>query len=484
MAISSYVLAQDNVGIGTTTPHSNSILDISSTDKGLLIPRMSTAERLGIGPIASAAGLLVYDVTDSNFWYWDGTQWVQVGSGIGTVGPTGPTGVIGPAGNNGLDGATGITGAPGATGVPGMTGAQGIQGPTGLNGLDGIDGATGPQGTTGNDGPQGTQGPTGQTGAIGATGPQGITGANGTTGATGPQGFQGSTGPQGIAGPTGANGATGSQGATGAQGAQGATGIAGPTGAQGVTGPPGPDSYNTDFDVNPNGTIFIEDGGGILTTSSGAWLTGGNTGTTSSTNYIGTGDSQDLVIRTNAIERVRVEANGNVGIGTASPAAPLEVNGDVFGHMRMTSIHSFNNAAFQDGNGILWVPANGDGADDNPTGIGSPGNDFRDRWVAPFNGRLLKIVVRVGDSSNGGNELQCRSTIDVNGSLSTSTTAFNLNENQSGSMTVPTSWTFNEGDLIGVGFRFDDNALCTGGNCYVEDTNYFVTLVWEYEVFE
>jgi hypothetical protein len=152
--------------------------------------------------------------------------------------------------------------------------------------------------------------------------------------------------------------------------------------------------------------------------------------------------------------------------------------------MRHWSIHSFNNAAYQNGSGVLWVPANGDGADDNPTGIGSPGNDYRDRWVAPFDGRLLKVVVRVGDGSNSGNELQARVTIDVNGTLITSTTAFNLNENQSGSMTVPTNWTFSEGDRIGVGFLFDDDALCNGGDCYVEDTNYFVTLVWEYNDYE
>ena len=443
--------AQENVGIGTTTPHDRAILDISSTDKGLLIPRMSTAERLAINPVVGSAGLLVYDLEDSNFWYWDGTQWVQVGSGIGTMGPTGPTGPTGDAG------AQGPTGPSGGNGPTGPTGDPGMPGPTGPSGNDGLAGPTGPIGVPGLPGP---------------TGPSGNDGLDGATGATGP------TGDAGVPGPTGPTGGNGPTGPTGDPGAQG------PTGPIGVTGPPGPDSYNIDFDVNPNGTIYIEDGGGTLTTSSGAWLTGGNTGTTSSTNYIGTGDSQDLVIRTNALERIRVESTGNVGIGTSSPAAPLEVNGDVFGHMRMFSIHSFNNAAFQNGNGILWVPANGDGADDNPTGIGSPGNDFRDRWVAPFNGRLLKIIVRVGDSSNGGNDLQCRVTIDVNGVLTTSTTAFNLNDNESGSITVPTNWTFNEGDLVGVGLRYDDNALCNGGDCYVEDTNFFVSLVWEYEVFE
>ncbi len=471
--------AQNNVGIGTTTPHNNAILDISSTEKGLLIPRMTTAERLGIGPTATAAGLLVYDMTDSNFWYWDGTQWVQVGSGIGTVGPTGPTGVAGPAGTNGAPGATGPVGAIGPAGPAGPQGPAGVDG---LDGTDGIDGSTGPQGPQG---PTGSQGPTGPMGLVGATGPQGQTGADGVTGPQGPTGVDGATGPIGPTGIQGATGATGADGATGVQGATGTTGPIGPTGVIGPTGPPGPDSFNTDFDVNPNGTFYIQDGGGTITSGSGAWLTNGNAGTTTSANFIGTTDSQALVVRTNNIERMRVRAsNGNVGIGTSLPLAPLEVNGDIYGHYRMTSIHSFNNAAYQNGSGILWVPANGDGADDNPTGVGSPGNDFRDRWVAPFNGRLLKIVVRVGDSSNSGNELQSRVTIDVNGTLTTSTAAFNLNDNSSGSITVPTTWTFNEGDLIGVGLRFDDDAACSGGDCYVEDTNYFVTLVWEYEVFE
>ena len=34
-----------NVGIGTSTPNTSSILDITSTDKGFLIPRMTTSQR-------------------------------------------------------------------------------------------------------------------------------------------------------------------------------------------------------------------------------------------------------------------------------------------------------------------------------------------------------------------------------------------------------------------------------------------------------
>ena len=51
----------------------SAMLDISSTTSGLLIPRMTTAERNFIG--APATGLLVYDNTLNAFWYFDGTNW-------------------------------------------------------------------------------------------------------------------------------------------------------------------------------------------------------------------------------------------------------------------------------------------------------------------------------------------------------------------------------------------------------------------------
>jgi sporulation protein YlmC with PRC-barrel domain len=57
------------------------------------------------------------------------------------------------------------------------------------------------------------------------------------------------------------------------------------------------------------------------------WTMTGNTGSSPSTNYIGTTDNVDLVFRTNGGERFRLKANGNVGIGTSSPVEKLEVNG-------------------------------------------------------------------------------------------------------------------------------------------------------------
>ncbi len=76
------VNSQNNVGIGTNTPDANSILELSSTNKGLLIPRLTTVQRTAMNTSLSVAqkGLLVFDTTDNSFYFWDGTTWVQVGA--------------------------------------------------------------------------------------------------------------------------------------------------------------------------------------------------------------------------------------------------------------------------------------------------------------------------------------------------------------------------------------------------------------------
>lgn len=62
-----------NVGIGTTGPNNSALLEMNSTSKGLLIPRMTSAQRIAIptpGP-----GLMVYDLTAKTIFLHDGTQW-------------------------------------------------------------------------------------------------------------------------------------------------------------------------------------------------------------------------------------------------------------------------------------------------------------------------------------------------------------------------------------------------------------------------
>ena len=73
-------LAAQNVGIGTMTPAASAQLDVTSTSKGMLAPRMTQQQR---GLIASpTAGLLIYqtDVAPGCY-YYDGTAWVANAKG-------------------------------------------------------------------------------------------------------------------------------------------------------------------------------------------------------------------------------------------------------------------------------------------------------------------------------------------------------------------------------------------------------------------
>lgn len=75
------LFAQQNVGIGTNTPDNSALLDLTSTSKGILVPRMSTAQRIAI--TAPATGLLVYDTSLQQFWYFNGTVWTAIAGGGG-----------------------------------------------------------------------------------------------------------------------------------------------------------------------------------------------------------------------------------------------------------------------------------------------------------------------------------------------------------------------------------------------------------------
>jgi len=71
------IYSQSNsVGIGTTTPNNSAILDLQSTSKGFLMPRLSTAQRKAIA--SPAQGLLVFDTDKSCLYIFDGTAWQSI----------------------------------------------------------------------------------------------------------------------------------------------------------------------------------------------------------------------------------------------------------------------------------------------------------------------------------------------------------------------------------------------------------------------
>jgi len=76
-----YTLAQVSININDTVPAASAMLDISSTDRGLLIPRMTETQRNQI--INAATGLMVYQLdADSGFYYWSGGTWLHLTGGV------------------------------------------------------------------------------------------------------------------------------------------------------------------------------------------------------------------------------------------------------------------------------------------------------------------------------------------------------------------------------------------------------------------
>ncbi len=72
----------DNVGIGTSAPESDAKLDIESTSKGILIPRMTTTERGSITLATFNESMIIYNTTTNQFEYIDSTlNWVPFGGG-------------------------------------------------------------------------------------------------------------------------------------------------------------------------------------------------------------------------------------------------------------------------------------------------------------------------------------------------------------------------------------------------------------------
>jgi hypothetical protein len=68
-----YLNAQ--VGIGTNTPDNSALLEMQSTDKGVLFPRLTSIQRVAIN--APLSGLYVFDTDTKSLWYFNGSLWIN-----------------------------------------------------------------------------------------------------------------------------------------------------------------------------------------------------------------------------------------------------------------------------------------------------------------------------------------------------------------------------------------------------------------------
>ena len=70
------ISSAQNVGIGTTTPSANAVLDVTSADKGIMLPRVNDTSLV----LAPTAGLMIYNKNTKTPSYYNGTQWRSLSS--------------------------------------------------------------------------------------------------------------------------------------------------------------------------------------------------------------------------------------------------------------------------------------------------------------------------------------------------------------------------------------------------------------------
>lgn len=80
---SNFLYAQIAINEDGSNADPSAMLDVQSSDKGMLVPRMSSNQRTNI--TNPATGLLVFDTTTGSFWFHDGT-WQELGSNGGNGG--------------------------------------------------------------------------------------------------------------------------------------------------------------------------------------------------------------------------------------------------------------------------------------------------------------------------------------------------------------------------------------------------------------
>ena len=385
-------VAQAQVALNTTgaNPDNSAMLDVTSTTKGMLIPRMTTAQRTAIA--SPATGLLVYDTNLNMFHFYNGSAWTALNTpntawGLaGNSGTTSGTHFIGTTDNQAFDVRTNNT-IRFRVGVKGNLEVLGTGFSTYLGEQAGINDDL----TTRNNTAIGyyalnTNVSAANNTAVGYQALRNSTGANNTA-----AGYQAmlstTTGANNVALGYNAmqNGTTGSYNiAVGAQALSGAN-----TASNNLAL-----GYNT-LPINTSGGYNVAMGANSLTANT---MGTGNVGlgsealiTNTTGNYnIAIGYQADVTVgnltnaiaigygakvsQSNTLVLGGTGANAvNVGIGTGSPLSTLEVTGTVAIKVKGSQTAGTNNP---DNTAGIWVYSTGTGTITLPTASGCPNRQY------------------------------------------------------------------------------------------------------------
>lgn len=75
-------VSNNNMGIGTSSPHKDAILEVKASTKGLLVPRLNVAATNwmpGTSGGDDGSGMVRYNQTTNRLEYWNGTTWLSTG---------------------------------------------------------------------------------------------------------------------------------------------------------------------------------------------------------------------------------------------------------------------------------------------------------------------------------------------------------------------------------------------------------------------
>jgi len=209
--------------------------------------------------------------------------------------------------------------------------------------------------------------------------------------------------------------------------------------------------YPLDVVGDINSSTALRVGGNVVCTSAGCTAAGAGTGflqggnSFAATAVLGTNDNNSLALRTNGVERLRVDANGNVGVGTTAPASKLHVADAGTDGVLVTAEASPNNPrvtlqGYTRGPSIVGKAANGTSSSPlnvttnqsllalrgdgyGATGYGanraSIGLIANENWTDTAQGTAIVFSTTLNGTTTGGERLR----IDNTGNVGIGTTA-------------------------------------------------------------
>ena len=342
------VQAQVKIGDNSTTVNSASLLELETTDKGFVLPRVSITDVSTSSPLASGVltGTVVYNTNSSatggsgtGVYYWDGSNWNFLTNTTTSLNYWSLTG------NSGLSASTNFIGTTNAVDLVVKTNnatRMRIKSTTGFIGINTtspserlhvvgnfyLNGAFMPGGSAGTAGDILTSAGTGTSPTW--TNPNSLAWALlGNSGTSASANFIGTTDAVDFITKTNnterlrvTSGGNVGIGLTNPSYALSVLSVSNPLYLSGVQATL---TLSSDSVVTINGGLVKKTPYSSFTNA--FWGLTGNAGTTASTNFIGTTDAVDFIAKTNNLERMRVTSGGNVGINTSSPGSALDVKG-------------------------------------------------------------------------------------------------------------------------------------------------------------